>query len=161
MAHECHDREDLLRDARALVPRVQFVVPWGERRLSIFAGFRGDSLSVYFGPDPVYHFNAQGELRRAHVAGRLVKAEGGRLVAMQRVRTPRAVELRSERLGDAEQQDLLDGMVGQLAKLRAALTAGEFVLDGQYPAGGNAIGRLTQWIEHFEGATVAAAPRVG
>jgi hypothetical protein len=65
MPHECHDREDLLRDARALVPRVQIKATLGGQPVSLFAGFRGEALSLYYNADPVFHFNADGALRRA------------------------------------------------------------------------------------------------
>src|SRR5262245_42412456 len=84
MAREIHEREDLLRDARALVPRAMLRVELDGRMVDVFAGFRGESLSLFFGGDPVYHFNARGELRRAFVAGQLIKAERRRLIFIER-----------------------------------------------------------------------------
>ena len=87
MAREHHAREDLLHDAHALVPRILVRIADGQASVDVLAGFRGESLSLYFGDDPAYHFNAAGELRRAFVAERLVKAERGRLVTLQRRRS--------------------------------------------------------------------------
>src|SRR4051794_11841558 len=85
MARHESDREDLLREATALVERVELTMAGSEEPIVI--GFRRDgSCSMFFGADPVYQFNTQAELRRAFREGRLVKAEGGRLVALERRR---------------------------------------------------------------------------
>jgi hypothetical protein len=160
MAHECHDREDLLRDARALVPRVQVQAKLGCRLVSLFAGFRGESLSVYFGADPVFHFNADGELRRAHVAGRLVKSDHGRLISMERVHTDDAVELRAEQLDDAAQAQLLTDMVDRLAALRAILESRQYKIDGVVPPESDALERLDAWLARHPAPTIAESPRV-
>jgi hypothetical protein len=160
MPQECHDREDLLRDARALVPRVQIQATLGGRRVSLFAGFRGDALSLYYNADPVFHFNADGELRRAFIDGRLVKAEAGRLVAMERVFTPTAVELHAEDVTAETQAALLVDLAARLAELREVLSAGNFTLDGQVPADGNALERLAAWLAPERCPPVANTPRV-
>src|SRR5688572_26999220 len=68
MSRRESDREDLLREATALVERVELLVP-GEGE-PVVAGFRRDgSLSVFFGPEAVYQFNSAGELRRAFAGG--------------------------------------------------------------------------------------------
>ena len=53
MAREIHEREDLLRDARALVPRALLRVKLAGAESEVFIGLRGKSLSLYFGDDPV------------------------------------------------------------------------------------------------------------
>jgi hypothetical protein len=67
MALEEQDREDLLRDGRAMPLR-------GECTLSgsqVVIGFRSaGQLSLYCGPDPVFQFNAEQKLRRAFFQGR-------------------------------------------------------------------------------------------
>src|SRR5688572_18570527 len=64
MARQEQDREDILREATALVERVELLIP--EFPEPIVAGFRRDgSASFFFGADPVLQFNAQGKLRRA------------------------------------------------------------------------------------------------
>jgi hypothetical protein len=161
MPQECHDREDLLRDARALVPRVQIQAALGGRRVSLFAGFRGEALSLYYNADPVFHFNAEGELRRAFLDGRLVKAEAGRLVAMERVFAPTAVELHAVEVSDADQGSLLADLAVRLAELREVLAAGDYTLEGQVPADGDAVERLAAWLAPGRRPTVAESPRVG
>jgi hypothetical protein len=161
MARETHEREDLLRDARALVPRVQLRVQMSDGEAVVFAGFRGDALSLYFGDDPVYHFNAQGQLRRAYAADRLIKANRGRLIAMRRERSAGEVALQSEPLPDAQQQQFLADLAGRLATLLAALGAGQFRVEGQEPADGDAIARLAAWLANNPSPTPAASPRIG
>ncbi len=70
MARDESSREDLLREATALVERIELVPHATDPLIAasdlfdkhIVAGFRRDgALSVFFGEDPVYHFNAEGE----------------------------------------------------------------------------------------------------
>jgi hypothetical protein len=161
MARETHEREDLLRDARALVPRVQLRLEAGEGEAGVFAGFRGDALSLYFGDDPVFHFNAQGQLRRAYVGDRLIKANHGRLIAMRRERSAEAVVLQTETLSDAEQREFLANLADRLAALQTALDTGKRRVEGQEPPNGNAVKRLTDWLAAHPQPEAAATPRVG
>ena len=73
-------REDLLSEARALVPRASLRTPGIDGPL--VAGFRGEALSLYFCEDPVFHWNDQRQLRKAYWQGQILKAENGRLVAL-------------------------------------------------------------------------------
>jgi hypothetical protein len=161
MARETHEREDLLRDARALVPRVQLRVPTEGGESIVVAGFRGDALSLYFGDDPVFHFNSQGQLRRAYAADRLIKADRGELIAMRRERSAEEVALQSETVTDAQQQQFLADVTARLATLHAALSAGQFRVEGQEPADGDAIVRLAAWLANNPSPTPAASPRIG
>ena len=142
-----------LRDATALVPRVMLRAADGS---DVFAGFRGEALSLYFGEDPVYHFTVAGELRRAYVGGRLIKAEGGRLVAMtRRESTAQTVLERCELNADEQRAMLLD--IGlRLGGLREALVGSELKIVGTVPADGDAVGRLTAWLDAAPRAIVAA-----
>jgi hypothetical protein len=163
MARISQEREDFLRDARALVPRIQF--RWrqsdGESEQTLVAGFRGDALSLYFGDDPAYHFNANGELRRAFVADRLVKSVRGELVAMCRDRSADEVVLQSQQLAEGEKAEFLDALAGKLGNVAAAVSAGSLVIDGQVPGNGDGLPRLAAWLERHPRPTVAASPRVG
>ncbi len=160
MAREEHDREDLLAEATALVERAGIRIA-GEAE--VVFGFRsGGSASIYFGAEPVYQFNTQGELRRAFVGDRLYKADAGRLVSLRRERTPEAVELRSSRLDEAAQQELLAEMRRRLHALASALRGGRFTLVGQVPPGADVVGRMVDWLQHFgERTAVATSPRNG
>src|SRR5215216_5583786 len=129
MARDESSREDLLREATALVERIELVPrtadlltaasePAGRR---IIAGFRRDgALSVFFGEDPVYQFNAAGELRRAYRDGKLLKAIHGRLAALVRVRTEHEVQLVRHDLPPEEEATFLSQMEQQLRDLSRA-----------------------------------------
>jgi hypothetical protein len=160
MGHQRCENEDLLRDSRALSPRVQLQLPAGGLALPVFAGFRGESLSLYFGHDPVFHFNSQGELRRAFVDGRIVKAEEGRLVGMQRIHAEHAVELRAQRFSAAEEEQLFRELAHRLSRLRAALASNAVHVEGQIPPNGNAVNRLAEWLAQNPTTRAAASPRV-
>src|SRR5262245_38318908 len=72
MARQESDREDLLREATALVERAELKVAGEPEPVTV--GFRRDgSLSVFFGSVAVYQFNTAGELRRAFADGLLYK----------------------------------------------------------------------------------------
>jgi hypothetical protein len=161
MTHQAHDGEDLLRESKALVPRVQLAVTVDGEVVPLLAGFRGESLSLYFGPDPVYHFNAQGQLRRAFLDGRLVKADHGRLVSMERVHLGQVVELRSERLPNAQQDELLNTLVRRLQHVSETLSAGRAVVEGQVPEESDAVARLIAWLARNERPAPAESPHVG
>lgn len=158
MARQVHEREDLLRDATALVPRVQLRLSSGE----VFAGFRaGDALSLYFDTVPVYHFNSRGELRRAFVGDRLLKFERGRLVSLQPQRGAASTEMLRQELTPDETEHFRRTLVKHLGTLRQALDGGKFSVAGQIPADGNALARLVCWLSEFQELRIAASPRVG
>ena len=85
-------------------------------------GFRRDGApSIYFGEDPAYHFNAAGHLRRAYLDGRLLKAERGRLIVIERVRTEKQVQLHSHELDTAAAAAVVDHLVERAAGLASGL----------------------------------------
>jgi hypothetical protein len=161
MARDTHEREDLLRDAIALVPRVMLRVKLGGRNVDVFAGFRGESLSLYFGDDPVYHFNDRGELRRAFVDGRLIKAENGRLVSLERKRGDTETVLERQVGGEEADRSLLAELSPMLDELAAEMSAGRVEVIGQIPDDGNAAARLGAWLTQHTKPTIAASPHVG
>ncbi|MGH7129995.1 MAG: hypothetical protein ACREJB_15520, partial [Planctomycetaceae bacterium] len=81
-----------MREATALARRVEIVCP--DETEPVIAGVREDgTLSVYFGADPAYHFDASGRLRRAFAAGCLYRTQGHTLARLLRRRTASVVEL--------------------------------------------------------------------
>jgi hypothetical protein len=161
MARETHEREDLLRDAIALVPRVMLRVQFSGRSVEVFAGFRGASLSVFFGDDPVYHFNDHGELRRAFVEGRLIKAEKGRLVSLERKWGDKETVLERQAGSEQSDRDLLIRLFQMLQELAAEMSAGRVEVVGQVPENSDATPRLGDWLTHHPNPTIAASPRGG
>lgn len=156
MARQEQDREDLLREATALVERVELKVA-GEPD-AVTAGFRRDgAASVYFGPDPVYQFNRAGELRRAFRNGKLLKADAGALVELTRTRSPTATTLVRRDLDAAETAQLLEEMRARLERLSAALRRGEYRVIGHVPPEADVVGRLGRTLETLCDRCVAAS----
>jgi hypothetical protein len=160
MARRESDREDLLREATALVERAELTIEGHDE--PIVVGFRRDgATSFFFGADPVYQFNSAGELRRAYVDGLLYKAERGRLVALRRERSAAEVALVRSELSDEESATLMSAMRQRLTFLQAALTAGSFALAGQVPADADTRARISRWLDSLHAQIrIAAAPNV-
>lgn len=157
MARQAEDREDLLRDATALVPRVMLRLAIHGISCEVFAGFRKEgALSLYFDSDPVYHFNSREELRRAFVGNSIQKAEKGKLYVWSQERTTAEVTMRSRPLTSAEQQDFGRQLVERIGHLRDAIQANQFELIGQFPVDGDAIGQLKRWLGEFQEFKVAS-----
>jgi hypothetical protein len=161
MARESHEREDLLRDARALVPRIMLRMELGGGAVDVLAGFRGEALSLYFGDDPVVHFNARGELRRAFVDDRLIKAERGRLVELVPDRSIDRTEFQDKPLSQDEVRLFLTELKARLRALTEALAVKGFQVVGEEPKGSEALPRLEQWLAPHGEIRVAQSPRVG
>jgi hypothetical protein len=161
MARQESDREDLLREATALVERIELILVGCAE--PIVCGFRRDgSASFFFGADPVYQFNSIGQLRRAFVAGRLIKAEQGRLVALSRERSEHEIALVRHELADGESALLVADMGDRLSRLEQALQDGRYSVNGEVPPGANVAGRLLEWLKNRPPKIeIAAAPNVG
>jgi hypothetical protein len=148
MAREESDREDLLREAVALIERVELKPPAGE---NIFFGFRRDgSASCYFGPDPAFHFNTRHELRRAYVDGLLYKAEQRKLIALRRERTTGEVQLIRHECDRKETAALLDDLETRLSALAAMLASGELTIVGQVPSEIDVVARVSDWLQSLD-----------
>jgi len=160
LARNEQDREDLLREATALVERVELrVAGWDE---PLVIGFRRSGAgSIYFGADPVYQFNDQLELRRGYLDGRLLKAENGRLVWLDRRRTATAVELIREEITADSQQKLLDRAARELDDVLRRLRESEYEMVGQVPADAPVLPRVVAWLATLSPLRVAAAPNAG
>ena len=158
MARDESHREDLLREATALVERIEIVSR--SNGDSAVAGFRSDgALSIFFGEDPVYQFNAAGELRRAYCDGKLLKAASGQLVELQRVRTENEVQLVRRELSEVELAAFLERMADYIRKFAAAFPNG-FEIVGQVPANADVLGRLQAWLKAQTRWSIAMRPNV-
>ena len=146
MARPESDREDILREATALLERAELLIP-GESE-PVVIGFRlGGAASVFFGGDPVYQFNSQGELRRAYVAGLLYKAEQGRLVELRRERTGSETALLRRELSDAETNELLGAAETRLLAMAAHLRQDAASVDRHIPASADIVPRIVAWLD--------------
>ncbi len=161
MARITQDREDLLRDAKALVPRIMMKIVWEGITVEVFAGFRaGGALSLYFGAEPVVHFNNLGQLRRAYVDGQILKADTGKLFAWTPQRLTTATVMLRRELVDSEVQVFAELLSLKLEKLKSAINQGTLEIVGQFPADGDALQRLQQWLEQAPPFSIAASARV-
>jgi len=161
MAHDPSDREDLLRDATALVARIELAPPGAGEADHVAVGFRAEgAVSFFFGSDPVYQFNTVDRLRRAYCDDRLVKAVRGRLVSLRRVSQPGEVQLLRRELSDEEQIAFLTHMRGQLRELAAGLDEGRYCVVGQAPANADVLGRVRAWLAAHDRFEVATTPHV-
>jgi hypothetical protein len=160
MARHESEREDLLREATALVERVELKILEFEEPVII--GFRREgAASVFFGADPVYQFNPAGELRRAYVGGILYKAERRRLIALRREQSDTEVVLFRRELDDAETAAFLSALDSHLSLLKAAFSQSSFSIVGQVPNEGDIIGRVRLWLDSLPPrVAVAAIPNV-
>lgn len=158
MARNQSDREDLLREATALVERAELQIA-GIDEPTIVGFRRTGAASVFFGADPVYQFNTQGELRRAYFRGQLIKAERGRLVALNRVKTEHEVQLVRQELTIAETEAFAGACLRDIAALRSALASGSFSVNGQAPANVDVVARIKTWLESLaDPIPIAASP---
>jgi len=88
----------------------------------VVAGFRRDGcLSLYFGADPYYQFDAEGRLRRALVRDRLFRTQGSTLAQLERVRSARATELLRQDLAGESLEQFFQEMRTYVTCLREAI----------------------------------------
>jgi len=161
MARRETDREDLLREATALVERAELSIAGDEE--PVVVGFRRDgSASFYFGTEAVFQFNAAKELRRAYLDGLVYKAVGGRLASLRRQRGPLEVVLARTDLSDAETAAIVERMLARLQDLQAALASGRYRLVGQVPADADLVGRIGKWLSaRSQPLEIAQRPHTG
>lgn len=146
MARQPIDREDLLREATALVRRAAFQLP-GQAD-EVIVGFRRDgAASVYFGADPVYQFTATGLLRRAYFAGERLSVHAGSLSRLTAENATGRLRMLAHSLTESETANVLTTLSGQLGMLREQLRAGRYRLVGQVPAEGDVVADILHWLE--------------
>ncbi len=157
MAREESDREDLLREATALVERVEFAPRGGGE--PIVLGFRASgAFSAFFGGDTAYHFNSNGELRRAYVGNLLYKSEQGRLVSLERIRRDDEVQLIRRELSSDTQAAFLASMQASLAALARQIDRRELNVVGQVPAAVDVVSRSLEWLRRNPQTIIAQSP---
>ena len=132
MARNESDREDLFAELKTASPRWELAVEgWTP---PIVAGLRSnDRFSLYFGPDPCYHFDDQHRLRRSFAGGFLYRTQGRTLARLQRERTATQTRLRRHDLSDAELAEFLSNMRDNLRRLLMQLQRGRFGVLRQEP----------------------------
>lgn len=94
----------LLQTGALYTLRAGFVAPEGA---DVFLGVKPGSFSVYFGDEPIYHFDLDGRWQRAFVDGvHFLKGLDATVQALDRLREGGALVLRRRALGYAEAVDL-------------------------------------------------------
>jgi len=161
MARNEDDREDLLREAVALVPRAELHVQGLAELLT--AGFRSNGfLSLYFGQDPVFQFDQSGRLRRAFEGGLLYRTAAVTLSRLQRVRSDDTVTLLRHDLNPQELAEFRSRMQHQLAALQTALENGSVFVVRCVPENQDWTSLLLESLAKVSTATPwLAAPLVG
>jgi len=120
MAINEQDREDLLRDGRAMPVRGESLI----NDAVVVVGFRaGGQVSLYCGPDPVYQFNEVGQIRRVFYQGQRYAAEGGRLMLLSRSTKGGRVSFESQSVADALRHAILADLQTWLAAIAASQAA--------------------------------------
>jgi hypothetical protein len=159
MARHEADREDLMNEATALTRRVECTV--ANESEPVFAGYRRTGfLSIYFGPDPAYHFDDQGRLRRAFAGGLLYRTQGTTLAQLERQRTEDETVLQRHDLTPEELQAFLATLTNRLTGFAAALQRNDFEVVAQVPAEGNLIDDLLVSLSQIVQDAVALSPPI-
>lgn len=107
------DREDLLAEAVNLRERIELRVPGSDDVVTMGCNDLGH-WSFYFGAELMFHFDAEGRLRRAVRDGKLYRTQGATLAELTRVRLEQETQLQRRDLSPNE-------VVGFLAEVRAHL----------------------------------------
>ena len=160
MARAQQPREELLRDATALVERVSFHVNyWTE---PVVVGFRSNgAVSIYFGEDPVYQFNRDDELRRSHWRGQRIKAEQRQLKLLRQEPGSTRLQLSNTDLGTDQTNAFVDDLTNRLELLRTAVFHRNLQVIGQVPEQPDLLPRVQRWIESLGShPTIAISPSV-
>jgi len=132
MAKEQSDREDIMREAKALTRRVSLNVSCFPE--AVIVGFRRNSaMSIFIDQDPVYQFNSVGELRRGYIDGKLIKAEQGKLASLTRQHLDYQVVLMRHDLDEAEHADFISQLHCHLDQLHQSLSDGSFQVNECVP----------------------------
>lgn len=122
MSRHRSDREDLMAEVVTLSPRICFTTP--DFPDEIVAGRRQDGRwSIFLGGDPVYHFDAEGNLRRAFVQDRLYRTQGTTLARLTRQEAPDQTVLLRYDLNEEELSQFRDSIVVAFSQLILAISS--------------------------------------
>ncbi len=159
MAKQEVPKEDLIAQATALVNRIEFRTDSDQPLIVV--GFRSDdSISFYFGEQPVYQFNTRDELRRVHVEAGMLKAEHRRLVRLEKRRTQGEVQLIRHELSDEDQAALISDVQRRLEEIADSITTAKSEVTRQVPEGAPILERVHDWIIRQNELTIADSPNV-
>lgn len=174
------DKEDLIREASALVDRFEFgSVPPGDPKTAptgaspqtvdsdgsdrIVAGYRrNDSFSIYFGQNPFYQFTSDLGLRRAWEDGFLFRSEGTTLARLQRRRSASVTQLVRTDLDAVQLDEFQRRMTQRLQQFETQLRDGHSkVLRSVSETGRTAADVLASLTAILQKPAPFLAPRIG
>lgn len=125
---------ELLRSGSAYVSRALFHLAENQ---SFFVGIRSSGgLGFYFGEEPVFQFNAQGEFRRGFWRGRRIAGEDGEFHWVERTpsTTSRRIRMSPRKLDPHERRELIADMQTRFRNvLAASATPASYALES-FPA---------------------------
>ena len=159
MAREESPREDLLREAIALVERIELARSAAPTSEHVVAGFRREGgLSIYFGSDPAYHFNSRGELRRAFLRRLAHQGRTRPARSLDRRRRADEVQLVSHPLADAVQAAFIAELTRRLNDFAKQCDANEWITVGRVPEDVDVISRVRDWLAQNGEIVIARTP---
>lgn len=159
MAQQEADREDLFAEATALTRRIELLLP--EAVDAVVAGRRNNGgWSIYFGPDPCYHFDPDGRLRRAYASGHLYRTQGNTLARLTRDRTGNEVVLHRSDLNDEDLAEFMRRFQAMVVSLREALAQRSMKVLRQFPEGEDLVGLLDTALERILAEWPQLAPAI-
>ena len=142
------DREDLLAEAVNLRERIELRVPGSDHPVTIGCNDSGH-WSYYFGAEPMYRFDAAGQLRRAVRDGKLYSTQGGTLAELTRVRLEQEIELRRRDLSPGDVEAFLSQAGTLFRHLFEQFTTGRCEILREAGTAPDFIARLTIQIERL------------
>ena len=155
MARREEPREDLIRDATALVQRAALKIAGEE--LTYVLGLRSNgSLSVFCGEDPVFQFDSQGLLRRVYLGGERLTAREGRLFRLIRQAESGRMAMRHERLAEDEETQIIGQIRDTLGSLRRHLQPGAVTVIDQFPRDSTVLKTLSDSLDQIGDEIIVA-----
>ncbi len=127
------ERDDLFAETTAFVRRAEFVVDGNDEAI-VFGERRDGAWSIYFGSDPVFHFDGGGRLKRAFVEGKLYRTQGDTLAVLTRQRNAQETILMRRDLPENEREQFLAAVRARLAALLTACDRGDLTILRSAPA---------------------------
>lgn len=147
MARQSSDREDLMAEAVALLPRIALRV--SNLPSEIIAGRRVDGRwSIFMDGDPVYQFDSEHRLRRAFVNDSLYRSQGTTLARLTRQQTAQESVLLRHDLTADELSDFFHHMRRNLQIVFEALSHGTAEVINRIPEDSDYLAELTQNLQN-------------
>ena len=140
------DREDLMREATALVKRIEIQLQDDDANLCVVGVRSGGEVSIYIGFETVFQFNHLGELRRGFWKGHLLKAEQNKIIQLDRQRTESETHLVRYEFTTTEQTEFLRFTEEILDRIQQASFNGKLHVHRQVPVDLDGVAQVESWL---------------